>query len=238
MTKHTADKTFYDRDYQESDSTWDNWGKSEQLARYLSISERLVANGLKGSGNVSVELGAGTCAMSLHLSRLPALKRMVCMDISASKMSSLAPRTAKAMPGCAPEKLEYLGGSFNEPLPFADGSIDLMLFDASLHHASSPWDLLAECRRVLKDDGLLVAQREQYLGLLSSSFVLRRLLKSDEVTSGVIENAYLRSQYEYFLRARDFEPQFIGVAESTLQKLLSFANGLIYSKWIIAARPA
>ena len=122
-------------------------------------------------------------------------------------------------------------------MPFADGSIDLLLFDASFHHASSPWDLLAECRRVLKSDGLLIAQREQYLGLLSSSFVLRRLLKSEEVTSGVIENAYLRSQYEYFLRARGFDPKFIGVAESAVQKLLSFTNGLIYSKWIIAARP-
>lgn len=237
MTKHASDKRFYDRDYQEDDPSWDNWGASKQLAKYLDISERLVKEHLKGEGKVALELGAGTCALSLHLSRIPSLERLFCMDISASKMRQLAPRTARAIPGCTPEKLDYMGGSFNDPLPFADGSVDLLLFDASLHHASSPWDLLGECHRVLKSDGLLLAQREQYLGLLSHSYVLGRLLKSDEVRAGVIENAYLRSQYEYFLRARGFEPRFIGVAESRLQKWLAFTNGLLYSKWVVAARP-
>lgn len=237
MTNDAADKAFYDDQGDAQDPFWTNWHHSPKFTSYVRVSESLVRRHFASGLHTSLELGAGTCTLSLALSHLPMLGRMICMDISAERMRTLAPKVASTMTLARQDKLEHLAGSFNERLPFDDASIDLVLFDAALHHASSPWELLAECRRVLRPGGLLVAQREQYLATSTFPYVLRRLLKTEEVRAGVVENAFLRAQYEYFLRARGFEPRFTGVAESALQRVLSFSNGMLFSKWVISARP-
>jgi ubiquinone/menaquinone biosynthesis C-methylase UbiE len=152
-------------------------------------------------------------------------------------MRALAPGAARALPAARLDKIEYRGGDFNQPLPYEDASLDVVLFDAALHHAASPWFTLAECRRVVKPDGLLIAQREQYLAYLTEGIAIARLLRSVEVTSGVIENSFYRSQYEYLLRARGFEPVVHGGPDAPWQRALFFLNGLIFSKWVIVARP-
>jgi len=237
MTNHAEDKAFYDDQGDAQDPVWTTWYNSQRFASYLRVSESLVRGHFPDGQHTSLELGAGSCTLSLALSHLPIFGRMICMDISAERMQALAPKVASAIPSARPDKLEHIAGSFNEHLPFNDASIDIIFFDASLHHASSPWDLLAECRRVLRPNGLLIAQREQFLALASFGYVLRRLLRSEEVQAGVIENAFFRAQYEYFLRARGFDPKFVGVAESTAQRALSAFNGIIFSKWVISAMP-
>jgi ubiquinone/menaquinone biosynthesis C-methylase UbiE len=237
MTEHAADKAFYDQEDYADDPSIATWPLSAQFRAYARVTESLVLSHFGGVGHTSLELGAGTCSLSLSLSHLPALEHMICMDISAERMRGLAPKMASVIAGAVPAKLEHVGGSFNERLPFDDASVDLILFDAALHHASSPWDILAECRRVIRSGGLLVAQREQYLAIASFGYALRRLQRSKEVQLGVIENSFLRAQYAYFLRARGFEPRFTGVAELPIQRALWFLNGLMFSKWVIAAKP-
>jgi hypothetical protein len=89
---------------------------------------------------------------------------------------------------------------------------------------------------VLRSDGLLVAQREQYLALLSQQYALKRLLQSEEVRAGVAENAYSKAQYEYYLRAAGFVPTFYPVSPGPHWKMIAPLNGLFYSKWTIVAR--
>ena len=182
----------------------------------------------------ALELGAGSCMLSLLVSKLPFVSQIDCLDISSARMKTVLPLANKLVAG-TPEKLTLHEGDFGGPLPFPDQSYDLILFDASLHHSRSIWRTLMECRRTLRPGGLVVAQREQFLGLLTYSIKLRRLLRTEEVRAGVSENAYLRSQYDYYFRACGFEPRFLGVAENTLQRLLLPANGLVYSKWVIIA---
>jgi hypothetical protein len=88
----------------------------------------------------------------------------------------------------------------------------------------------------LRPGGVLVAQREQYLGAATAGVKLTRLLQTPEVKAGVSENAYLRAQYEYYLRAVGFDSvTFFPVAETALQRMFSFLNGLLFSKWVIWA---
>ncbi len=41
-------------------------------------------------------------------------------------------------------------------LPFQEGSFDVVFCSHILEHVSSPFDLLKECRRVLKNDGIII----------------------------------------------------------------------------------
>jgi ubiquinone/menaquinone biosynthesis C-methylase UbiE len=236
--KPNADRRFYDDVATSAGGGAGAEELPERYARYIRRTKTSLQTHFRGrQGCVALELGAGSCALSLAVSDLPFLQRLICFDISSERMRALAPGAARALPAAQLEKIEFQAGDFNQPLPYEDVSLDVVLFDAALHHAASPWFTLAECRRVVKPDGLLIAQREQYLAYLTEGIAIARLLRSVEVTSGVIENSYYRSQYEYFLRARGFEPVFHGVPDAPWQRALFFLNGLIFSKWVIVARP-
>ena len=47
-------------------------------------------------------------------------------------------------------------------LPFADASADMILCTQVLEHVPRPWDLMSECRRVLKPGGFLVLSAPFY----------------------------------------------------------------------------
>ena len=206
------------------------------IQRYYSKYKPLIEKHFQAQKDVrALEMGAGTCCLSLMLSDLSCVKEVVCLDISAARMQAFVPVAARAI-SSRPEKLKFIQSDMGDSLSFDDSSFDLIVFDASLHHTRSIWRTLAECYRVLAPDGLLVAQREQYLGMFTSSQKLEQLIDSEEVKNGVSENAYLKAQYLYYFRATGFHTRFIPVAENLLQKLLLPFNGLIYSKWVLIAQ--
>jgi SAM-dependent methyltransferase len=205
--------------------------RESYMAGCRSAIDTLAAGGRKLS---TLELGAGTCMLSLMLSREPWLRTARCVDISSKRMSVLAGEFAARIPGCRLELLSFAQGDFSQPLPFADGAFDIILFDAALHHSRDIWLTLRECHRMLAPDGLLIAQREQYLARFSYGFALRRILRSREVRSGVAENAFLKEQYEYYLRATGFLPRFVPVSPGWLRWLSPF-NGTLFSKWTVIA---
>jgi len=180
----------------------------------------------------AVELGAGTCCLSLQLSKFPEIESITALDISTAKMQTLLPMS-QAQIGGDVTKITVAQADIGAKLPIDDHSADLVVADASIHHSRSIWNTLLEARRILKPDGLFIAQREQFLALLSFGFALNRLLMSPEVAQGVSENAYLRKQYEFYFRACGFTPRFIPFSSPLLRPL----NGLVFSKWIIWARP-
>jgi ubiquinone/menaquinone biosynthesis C-methylase UbiE len=182
-----------------------------------------------------LDLGAGSCTTSFMLSKEAYVGRVAAADISAQRLRSMSLETEKVVGGDR-SKLSFHEIDFNEKLPFADDSFDLVVMDAALHHSRNIWETLGEIRRVLKPGGLFVAQREAYTSPLTNRITFRRLLASPEVAAGVSENAYLPSQYDYYLRANGFEPKFLPVYESLKFKLLFFLNGIVFSKYNIVAR--
>jgi len=228
-----ADRRFYE---DTSGYTADNIGQVAQCTRlyYDTYSQTLASHFSHGSPITVLELGAGTCCLSLLLSQMDVVKEIHCFDISLSKMARLVELSSKVIEA-NPEKLKFHEGDFGAPLDFPDQSFDLIAFDAALHHTRSIWNTLAECRRLLRPHGMVVAQREQYLGTLTHVAKLNSLLATPEVQSGVSENAFLRKQYEYYFRANGFDVAFKPVAETSLQKFLRPFNGWIHSKWVILA---
>jgi ubiquinone/menaquinone biosynthesis C-methylase UbiE len=231
-----ADRVFYEAETHYFDDPAFTRKQLPVLESYRAGYRNILAEFAKGRrrGLRTLELGAGSCLTSLLLSKEPWIESMHCVDISAARMEASV-RAAAPRIGGRVELLTFGEADFSHPLTgLADGAYDVVLFDAALHHTRNMWLTLQECRRVLVDDGLLVAQRELYLARFTSKFVLRRALDSREVRSGVSENAYLREQYDYYLRAVGFRPRFIAAAPGRL-RWISLLNGLVFSKWTIVA---
>ncbi len=228
------DREFYDREthYFEGPHLEAFKRHIETVRSYLAVlSSRLESR--VGTQDV-LELGAGTCTASLLLGQQIGIGRHVCADISISRMKTLAPRVAELV-GVKPGPMEYVATDFSGSLPFGASEFDIVLFDGALHHSCNMWKTLGECHRILRDGGVLIATREQYLTPLLAGALLKRLLRSPEVRSGVAENSYLRAQYEYYLRACGFNPWFVPVAGALPSRLLAPLNGIVFAKWSIWA---
>ena len=228
-----TDKRFYDEEREYSDEALRQFVNKQSA--YIDQYRALLADYF-GSRPIRVlELGAGTCALSLSLSQSLIVQSGVMFDISAIRMKQYAPRVCQIL-GISPPPFEYVEGDFSDLSCFAKEKIDLILFDASLHHARSIWNLLSACKSFLAPGGIIVAQREQYLARLTAGWALNRLMGMDEVRSGVSENAYLREQYLYYLRACGFDACAIAAPETRFQKFIFFLNGLVFSKWVLIAK--
>ena len=228
----TADKRFYDEELLEGQAE----AYAPEVIHYASVWLDRYRDELSGRGPLRVlDLGAGSCTTSFVLSKEAFVGEVCAADISAVRLRSMSEQTHKVVGGDA-GKLSFHEIDFNHPLPFGDNAFDLVVMDAALHHSRNIWDTLTEIRRVLKPGGLFVAQREAYTSPLTNRITFRRLLASPEVAAGVSENAYLPSQYDYYLRANGFEPRFLPVYDSFKFKLLFFLNGIVFSKYNIVAR--
>jgi SAM-dependent methyltransferase len=206
------------------------------VRKYLAPIENRLRDLGKDRALSLLELGAGTCITSLILSNMPSVASIVCLDISAKKMREVFPLSVDALEQSRPEKIRMVEGHFDVTLPFEAAVFDVVVFDGALHHARSMWFVLEECKRVLRPGGVLIAQREQYLGTITARAKLKRLLRTPEVLAGVSENAYLPAQYEYYLRAVGFNSvEFFSVSETKLQAAFKILNGFILSKWVIWA---
>ena len=227
-----ADKSFYDNELLE--------GQAEAYAPHVRAYaeawlEKCRPEFAGRTGLKVLDLGAGSCTTSFILSQEAFVGEVAAADISAARLETMSKQTQRVVGG-DPAKLSFHEIDFNQPLPFPDSSFDLVVMDAALHHSRNIWETLTEIRRVLKPGALFVAQREAYTSPLTNRVTFKRLLASPEVAAGVSENAYLPSQYDYYLRANGFEPRFIPVYESWKFKVLFFLNGIAFSKYNIVAR--
>jgi ubiquinone/menaquinone biosynthesis C-methylase UbiE len=231
MTEN-ADKAYYDNDLLE--------GQAEsyvpQISYYAEAWLRPLAAELRAAGPLRVlDLGAGSCTTSLVISKEDYVASVAAADISEARLETMSRQTQRVAGGDL-AKLSYHAIDFNKPLPFEDSRFDLVVMDAALHHSRNIWETLGEIRRVLKPHGIFVAQREAYTSPLTNRITFKRLLASPEVAAGVSENAYLPSQYDYYLRANGFTVKFMPVRETWLHKALFFLNGIAFSKYNILAR--
>ena len=208
-----------------------------QARKYFDTYSRLLQAHFSERTDVrSLELGAGSCSLSALVSKLPCIGQVCCQDISLRKMNTLAPQVFD-LAGADIAKAQFHEGDFGQGLPFESASYDIILFDAALHHSRNLWLTLSDCKRVLAKGGLLIAQREQYLATWTANAKIKKLLNEEVVKAGVSENAYLKCQYDYYMRVCGFDPMFLPVSENPLQTLLRPLNGKVFSKWVIYATP-
>jgi len=231
----SLDKEYYDSEKTTKEGLND-WLRENEI--YWRYTKRVICSDLKGERIQAIELGAGSCWLSAELSKLSRIESVICADISKQRMLERFPLVLELLGGDR-AKIRFLMCDFNVKLPFKDESFDLVLFDAALHHSRRIWETLQETRRILRVNGVMIAQREGCLAPLSFKRQLKRTLtKSDEVKFGVSENLYLREQYEYLLKANGFDVRFVPVNSNRKQKMLWFTNGLLFSNWLIVAKRA
>ncbi|HWT24259.1 MAG TPA: class I SAM-dependent methyltransferase, partial [Solirubrobacteraceae bacterium] len=98
----------------------------------------------------SLEIGAGTGYFSLNLLQAGVVRAAVCTDVSPGMLTTLE-RNAERI-GATVETAACDAAA----LPFADGSFDLVLGHAVLHHLPELDRAFAEFRRVLRPGGVLL----------------------------------------------------------------------------------
>ena len=227
----TSDQAFYDQEPVGSLAEHETWMREIEFY-FNTYSERL-NQALEGTSGTVAELGAGSCGLSICLSRLQCIKHIFAVDISNKRMHRMMLHSNAILQGDI-IKIKNVQSDFNSKLPFSDALLDAVCFDASLHHSRSLWSLLEECNRVLKSGGLLIAQRESFLSVLRPHTQLSVLLKTPEVAASVSENSYLRSQYEYYLKVHGFSVNFIPRWRNPLKSIFrkfvrnSFCDGTLF----------
>ncbi len=98
----------------------------------------------------SLEIGAGTGYFTLNLMRAGLIERATCTDISPGMLATLGANAARL--GLTVETV----GADAERLPFADGSFELVLGHAVLHHIPDLPTAFGELARVLAPGGTLL----------------------------------------------------------------------------------
>jgi ubiquinone/menaquinone biosynthesis C-methylase UbiE len=99
----------------------------------------------------ALEVGAGTGYFSLNLMRSGAIAELTCTDISTGMVEALNANAERL--GLDNVRAIRADG---ESLPFPDGSFDLVLGHAVLHHLPDLDQAFAEFRRVLRPGGRIV----------------------------------------------------------------------------------
>jgi ArsR family transcriptional regulator len=117
---------------------------------------------------VIADLGAGEGGFSLLLAQRA--KQVIAVDTSA-KMVEFGRQQAKRQ---GVKNVDYRLGDMEE-IPIEDGSVDLVFFSQSLHHALHPERAVAEAWRILKPDGRIAV-----LDLAKHRFEEARELYADE----------------------------------------------------------
>jgi len=116
---------------------------ASDVRRTLDELERVLGRALPAGGTV-LDLGAGTGNLAVKLALDGRFKRVIAVDISAGMLaeaSRAATEHGVALETCV---------SSMAPLPFADGSVDLVVGCAMLHHVPDVSALMSEVARVLK----------------------------------------------------------------------------------------
>ena len=222
----SSDQAFYDEEPLASPQSHAKWMR--EIEFYFRGYAAQLNDALAGTNGHVAELGAGSCGLSVCLSKLPNVKRIASLDISMKRMRKMIDLSASILGGDK-KKINAIATDFNARLPFEDGELDALVFDAALHHARSMWNTLAECNRVLKHGGLLVAQREAYLSPLRAHKQIKRLLGSPEVAASVSENIYLKEQYLYYLAVNGFSNEFQPRTLGRMKRWLSPFNGILFT---------
>ncbi len=132
------------------DSKWGiDFGEVGQ-SQVLGKLRKLVGGELDRGYRRSLEIGAGTGYFSLNLLQAGVVQEATCTDISPGMVSVLGANAERLGLDVKAARADA------ESLPFADGTFDLVLGHAVLHHLPDLERAFAEFRRVLRPGGRIV----------------------------------------------------------------------------------
>jgi SAM-dependent methyltransferase len=150
-----------------------------------------------GAGKRVIDLGAGRGHMASRLAEHAVAKGLdPCECLMACDLFSEHYQC---------EAVPFQQYNLNEPLPFDDCSFDALYSIEVFEHVHRPYDLISECARLLKPDGLLVFTVPNTLHmvsrvnfLLTGFFTLYVPPSTDPARAGRISGHVMPLSYPYF----------------------------------------
>ena len=179
-------------------------------------------------GDVVLELGAGSCWLSLMLNRCGS--RTIAVDVSPTALAlgrAAFERDPRADWSLDPQFLPYDG----RRLPVDDESCDRVVVNDAFHHVPNQRELLLEMRRVLRADGL-VAMSEPGRGHGTAEHSLE-----EAGSTGVLENELALPDLAALAEACGFEAVNVIVAtplvtpEVPARDLPAFMGGRRFARY-------
>lgn len=186
-----------------------------------------------------LEIGAGSCWLSALISRNPKVNHVLALDLSKELIEEIGKRTFAKLEGNK-NKIDFIIGDFNS-IPFPEKKFDILVCDATLHHAQNISVLLQEINRVLKDDGFFLGVREPIKSILHQSKILE--FGKREKKQGSTEMIYSKKEWKENFKNAGLDLEIIEDFSqgNTKTKLLKkypfrFLNGILFSRYYFFAK--
>ncbi len=112
-----------------------------------------------------LEQGAGIFWLSSYLASIDEVEEIVGVELSESRIRAFRDLSLSLFEGADASKIRYVVGDMHR-LDVPDGTFDLIVCDAVLHHADNLVAVLRESWRALKPGGWFVALREPIISPL------------------------------------------------------------------------
>lgn len=186
-----------------------------------------------------LEIGAGSTWFGSELSKLEAVKKVYCLDLSEKIIREIAPKVREYLKADDSKIVPVVGDFYN--LDFKEKSFDMVVVDAALHHIEDMDHVLNEIKKVLKDEGMVVAIREPVLPKLRKG--ARKKFGAHERSLGVTENIFTKEEWVAFFSKNGFELSFIPLIPKYNLKYkiigvppFKYLNGLLFGHYVFVIR--
>jgi SAM-dependent methyltransferase len=141
------------------------------LLKEFEITMKYLASENILKGNV-LDAAAGVCWTSAILSKAEDIENIDAIDISFHRLNDIAPVVFEIF-NANSDKIQRIAGSFYD-IKRDENAYDLIIMSQAFHHADKPFELLMQCKRVLKQGGCIALIGEQPIGIFS---YLKRIIK-------------------------------------------------------------
>ena len=185
-----------------------------------------------------LELGAGSCWLSALMSKISEIKNVYALDISKELLETIGSKVIIDLEG-EKEKIKFVSADFHK-LPFDDNRFDIVVCDASLHHAQNLPVLLKEVKRVLKSNGFLIAIREPMKSLLY--YCNPKKFGRKEIKQGATENIYSKTEWKKYFNQAGLKLNFFEEFNKNDKKtnifktsIFKLFNGVLFSRYYFFA---
>jgi ubiquinone/menaquinone biosynthesis C-methylase UbiE len=193
---------------------------------------------IKFKGTI-LEIGAGSCWFSSELSKLDSVNKIYCLDFSERIIKDIAPGIMNYLKANTNKIIPVVGDFYN--LDFKEKMFDMIVVDAALHHIEDMESALIEIKKVLKDDGVIIAIREPILPKLRKN--AEKEFGAHERELGVTEYIYTKKEWKNLFEKNGFNLEFIPIIPEYNSKYkiinivpLRYLNGLLFAHYVFRAR--
>ncbi len=232
------DELHYREDVQQTEAIYDNfdkWKKKIGDGRLDYVHE--IMKMVKFEGKI-LELGAGSSWFSCELSKLDRVKELYCLDFSEKILKEITPKVMDFL-NADKGKMKRVVGDFYS-LKFPDRMFDMVVVDAALHHIGSMDIVMKEIKRVMKDDGKVVAIREPIIPKMRPGS--KETFGAHERSLGLIENIYTKEEWKGFFERNGLKLSFMPVIPeySFAHKAIKYTplrllNGYLFAHYVLIA---